>query len=177
MDPIALFAAPAVGVAYNVLVDLARGALARWYSGRADETVPAPDRAALRGTLEPLRMDPAASTFVPAIAGDLDVLVSERYEGSLQYLSPDDALLMEALARLRANLEALFGQRITFRGEDARSESGARVRIRLDVADIDENSEVTGMSGGGSGEDINVHLRARNINGGSKIVGYKRGDE
>ncbi|GAB3994817.1 hypothetical protein GCM10029992_10400 [Glycomyces albus] len=84
---------------------------------------------------------------------------------------------MAALSRLRGHLEVLFGQHITFRGEHDRPASGTPVRIRVDATDVRDRSEVIGVDGSDGAVNLDVDLKAENISGGSRVIGYKREDQ
>jgi hypothetical protein len=173
MDPISVFGVPMLGAVYQLLVNTGWESFTRWNDGRKKEAIPAPTSGVLVGQLDELHMNPDFASMA-RIFKDLDFL-RNNYEPAGPF-DPDDAKLLAALSRLRANLEVLFGQHFTFEGED-RPKSGSRVRIRQDATDVHENSKVIAVQTDTDNLDIEVEQKAENITGGSQVIGYTRGGE
>lgn len=174
MDLVPIFGTPMIGAVYQLLVNTGWEAFNRWREGRKAELLPAPASLVLRGNLDNLRMD---VTFkgIGQVFDDLDFLRDNYSEDGP--FDIEDVVLIETLSRLRANLELLFGQHFTFKGEEGRPDSGSRVRIRQDVEGVEDHSEVIGSIGADKGRDVEVDQRVRNVTGSSKVVGYMRGEQ
>lgn len=98
--------------------------------GIAEETPEAVETPeVLEGRLAPLQADPAVVdsrwSELLSLAGSLGV-----YERNPERLVPGDTVLLRDLERLRGLLEEIYGQRITFRGEQ-RASTGTRVRQKI----------------------------------------------
>jgi len=88
----------------------------------------------LAGTLEPVEIDFDAADQLDA---DLKML-SQRlgnYANGLEEVDPTDENLLRVTDALRRVIEAVYQQRITFKGE-ARPPSGPLVEGRVDVEDV-----------------------------------------
>lgn len=97
----------------------------------AEAPVPVPADAPLEGTLEPLRVDfDALEGFHDEIKTLRSVLAD--YADGLVDPEPGDQELAVAANGLRQALEVVYGQRITFRGED-REPSGPVVISRVEA--------------------------------------------
>lgn len=81
-----------------------------------------------------------------------------------------DAELAERAGRLRALLEALYGQRFTFRGED-RDPTGSRVTVRQALGVVE--GEVLGAEAAvGAGGDLLVEQRADAVGESGSVTGF-----
>jgi hypothetical protein len=98
------------------------------------EAVEIQDQAILEGELAPPMIDFEA---VEHLEEDLKVL-SQRlgnYAGGIEEVDPADQELLRTIDALRRALEAIYQQRITFKGED-RPPSGPLVEGRVDVGEV-----------------------------------------
>lgn len=92
------------------------------------------DQGALEGELAPAMIDFEA---VERLEEDLKVF-SQRlgnYAGGIEEVDPADQELLRTVDALRRALEAIYQQRITFKGED-RPPSGPLVEARVDVGEV-----------------------------------------
>lgn len=153
-DPVTVLA----GVATNVLVESvkwlftkAADALKQWRErrdaepeGAAPSPKPAEAEAAppvdpappeiIEGKLAPLEVDAAAMERLSGEIKDLRRALGDYAEG-IEEIRPDDAELLETADGLRRLLEAVYNQRITFKGED-RPPSGPIVEGTVDVGKV-----------------------------------------
>jgi hypothetical protein len=127
------------------------------------EPLPAPPAGVLTGDPGPLVADPVA---LDGLAADLAELrtVLEHYVMEQRPVSADDAALLARIDALRQGLEAVYGRRLSFVGED-REPSGTRVEgiaeaqtVRgvvagASVGDVEGVDEVTGTARVGDVEE------------------------
>lgn len=174
MDPIAVFGAPILGAACQQLAVIGWEAFTNWTRNRKGELVAAPDTSILRGRLAPLRMNiEFEREKMWEIHTDLEFL-RDNY-GDTGPFDPADQALIASASRLRANLEELFGQHITFIGEDNRPESGAvQVKIRTRISNVKGNSEAAAILGEPPKGNVEVDFKADGIEDGSRAYGIKR---
>jgi hypothetical protein len=127
---------------------------------RREKAAEAPDVSALEGTLAPLNPD---SAVLDRVEPDLRELrkVLQDYVDDIEPISAQDDRLLEATDAARRLLEAVYGQRITFRGEQ-RPISGPVVEGTVDV------EAVSGYVAG---------VRARVVGGSAHVRGAVRADE
>lgn len=93
------------------------------------------------------------------------------YAQGLADVEPTDEELGEQAGRLRALLEAAYGQRLTFRGE-RREPTGARVTVSQVLGDVE--GRVTGARGDvGAGGDLAVTQQAKDVKGGAEVTGFE----
>jgi hypothetical protein len=86
-------------------------------------------------------------------------------------IEDDDLELGENAGTLRALLEAIYGQRLTFRNED-REPSGSVVTVRQVLGEIEGTA--TGSAGDiGAGARLDVTQKADVIRAGGEITGHK----
>lgn len=82
-----------------------------------------------------------------------------------------DPEIARRAGQLRALLEAIYGQRITFRGED-RESSGSRVDVVQVVRDVE--GSLTGAAGDiGEGGYLTVEQRTGTIGSSGQVTGYR----
>lgn len=174
MDPIAVFAAPVFGAACQQLAAIGWAAFTNWKNGRKDDQIPVHDATALRGDLAPLRVpEHVEQAMMQQIHTDLAFL-RDNY-GQTGPFELDDETLVAVASRLRGNLEDLFGQHITFVGEDHRPASGApRLRVRAHITNVRGNSEAAAIAGALPSGDTEVDFEADGIEDGSGAYGIKR---
>jgi hypothetical protein len=100
-------------------------------AANSDEEARRPDAPPLEGALEPLRPDPAMLQQLEPDLRELRRLIAD-YADEIEPADPNDRVLLERVDALRRMLEAIYGQRITFRGEN-RAGSGPMVEGAIDV--------------------------------------------
>lgn len=82
-----------------------------------------------------------------------------------------DAALGERAAEVRAILEAVYGQRFTFRGEE-RDSTGTRVRVDQVLGEVE--GTVVGVEGdAGPGADVKVRQSAHTVEKDGSMTGFK----
>jgi hypothetical protein len=174
MDPIAVFGAPILGAACQQLAVIGWEAFTNWNKNRKGELIAAPEGSILRGRLAPLQMNAEFEREkMWEIHTDLEFL-RDNYGDSGPF-ELDDQALLAAASRLRANLEELFGQHITFIGEDDRPESGAaQLKIRTRITNVKGNSEAAAILGEPPKGNVEVDFKADRIEDGSRAYGIKR---
>jgi hypothetical protein len=137
VDPFSLGAIGALAATEGIkfLYGQAAEVLARWRerkSGKeADAPIPVQNAEVLEGKLDPPRIDFEAAE---RLHDDIKTLASVlgNYANGLEEPDPGDRDLVEAADGLRRALEAVYGQRITFKGEE-REASGPVVMGHADV--------------------------------------------
>ncbi|HET6293622.1 MAG TPA: hypothetical protein VFG33_09610 [Kribbella sp.] len=118
------------------------------------------DTTALAGELEPLKADDDVATQVEAELKRLRHVLQD-YVDDIVPIDPKDRELLEATDEVRRLLEAVYGQRITFRGEH-RPESGPLVQGSVDAL------EVAGYV---------AAVRAKTVGGSATVQGTVRTEE
>lgn len=175
MDPISLtLAGAAVGPVFNFLF----GRLTRLLDDRtAKADANAPEQGVeeietpevVHGVLQPLQVDEdqleRRLDELEELAGRLGV-----YDRNPSRLQAEDVKLLENMGRLRSHLEFVYGQRITFIGEQ-RPSSGSRVDQSVDVVEGD----MTGIDGKNV-RSAQVTQHSRHLAAGGKVIGI-RADE
>ncbi|MGW2152280.1 hypothetical protein [Nonomuraea sp. NPDC001699] len=140
MDPLSfpVLAGAALGQAFGFLF----GRLAHLLDNRGKKSTPeiVEGVSVLEGELKPLQAD---SELIEQHIEELETLSGALgvYERNPDRLRPEDQQLLQRLGKLRALLEQIYGQSITFHGE-RRSPSGADVKQRMkraagDVVGVD----------------------------------------
>jgi len=169
MEPLTLsaLAASALTQAVKFLYDRAGAALDR--RATAKQNVGNLDSEVLANPLEPLRINSTALTVdrvarLERARGELSAYVQDRP------ISPDDQDLLATLTRVREDLEAVYGQRFTFVGEQR---PRARVSVRQDEDHVD--GAVTGIAASGlSGTvDVSVEQRAGVVHRDGEVTGLR----
>lgn len=93
------------------------------------------------------------------------------YAQGLADLDPDDAELAEQAGQLRALLEAAYGQRFTFRGEQ-RDPTGTRVSVTQVLGDV--AGDVLGVEADvAPSASADVHQQATTVQPGGSVTGFK----
>lgn len=90
------------------------------------------------------------------------------YANGLLDVDLDDAELADGASRVRAILEAAYGQRFTFRGED-REPTGTRVTVKQVLGDVE--GDVVGAEGDIRSGELSVDQNVETIKG--SITGFK----
>jgi hypothetical protein len=139
--------------------------------------------------------EPPARLTVPIVASDVldgtpaepvvDVAVLDQenaalirllgglapYAQGLADLDPDDTELAEQAGQLRALLEAAYGQRFTFRGEQ-RDPTGTRVSVTQVLGHV--GGDVLGIEADvAPGADADIRQQATTVEPGGSITGFK----
>lgn len=133
--------------------------------------VPVPDTGVLDGPVAPTvdghlldrenrRLIALTGALAPYASGDAE-------------LDTDDADLMASLADLRELLEALYGQRLTLRGEN-REPSGTRVDVRQDLGTV-RGSAVGVEADSIQDATVTVNQSATSVEAGASVTGVKFG--
>jgi hypothetical protein len=82
-----------------------------------------------------------------------------------------DEELSEQAGRLRALLEAVYGQRFTFRGEQ-RDPTGTHVSVRQVLGEV-EGSVVGADADVGPGSDVGIDQDVTTVKTGGSVIGFK----
>jgi hypothetical protein len=127
---------------------------------RREKAAEVPDAPALEGQLAPLDPDPAVLDRVEPDLRELRKVLQD-YVDEIEPISTQDERLLETTDAVRRLLEAVYRQRITFRGEQ-RPASGPVVEGSVEVA------AVSGYVAG---------VRARVVGGSAHVRGAIRADE
>lgn len=150
--------------------------LARWRdrrdSGRvAKSRQRSPD--SLDGTLDTLSVNAEELQRLAALIGQDRGVLNPYLEGFFPVDARDKGML-EAMARLRASLEAVYGQAITFRGETGRPATGTHVSIRATLGDIYGDAHVAEI-GNVENAGVEIGLMAGDVKEGGSLT-YARID-
>jgi hypothetical protein len=86
-------------------------------------------------------------------------------------VDPADAELQETAGRLRALLEAAYGQHLTFRGE-RRDPTGSRVTVNQVLGDV-QGRVVGAHASVGPGGDTAIDQRAQTVGQNAEVVGFE----
>lgn len=93
------------------------------------------------------------------------------YADGMLEIDLHDAALGERAGQVRAILEAVYGQRFTFQGED-RDPTGTRVRVVQVLGEVE--GDVTGVEAdAGAGADVGIHQSAHSVKKDGSLTGYK----
>jgi hypothetical protein len=166
-DPLSLAVLGAVGLTEGIkfLYGQAGEVLARWRdrgAGRAQGEEPmAIESPLLEGQLAPARVN---HETIERLEGELTGLAGRlgNYANGLQTVDPGDVEMLEAADALRRALEVIYGQRITFRGED-RPPSGPLVIGRAEVDRV--IGDVAGVRARVVRGHVEGELKAREVTG------------
>jgi len=127
---------------------------------RREKSADTPEVPALEGKLAPLDPDPVVLDKVEPDLRELRKVLQD-YVDEIEPISAQDERLLETTDAVRRLLEAVYRQRITFRGEQ-RPASGPVVEGTVDVATV--AGHVAGV-------------RAKVVGGGAHVRGAVRADE
>lgn len=92
------------------------------------------------------------------------------YAQDLADIEVDDVELADAAGRLRAILEALYGQRFTFRGED-RDPTGVRVNVHQVLGEVAGRAVATEADITAGHLEVEQHVQT--VKEGGAVIGYK----
>jgi hypothetical protein len=135
--------------------------------GRDDENVELEEADVLEGTWRPTPPDEdKLAAELPELYRFAGVL--RPYEQHPERIVVDDNELLNELGRLRLVLETVYGQRITFRGED-RAPTGTRVIQEVDTV---RSGTVLGVEADQVGR-ADVTQRVREVDAGGSIIGVR----
>lgn len=123
---------------------------------------------ALVGTLQ-LPLHPNEDTL-QARQGELELLreLLQDYAAGEVPVTTTDRRLLRSMTKLRATLEDIYGQRLTFAGED-RPASGPFVHQKLTTL----TGEATGMDGDEITGSAHVTQEVETVDAGAKLIGMK----
>jgi hypothetical protein len=93
------------------------------------------------------------------------------YAQGLAKYDPADRELAEQAGLLRALIEAAYGQRFTFRGEQ-RDPTGTRVAVTQVLDDVG-GTVVSAEADVAAGGDVGVHQEAKTVQPGGSVTGFK----
>lgn len=129
-----------------------------------------PPEALLEGAVEPVEPgDGAASRFEESLH-DARRLLADYADGSIEPRS-DDHLVVEQVDALRRLLEAVYGQRITFRGEQ-RPPSGPLAPGEIDVAKLAGDVAAVRAKVIASAQ-VSARVRVEEVRQGGEITGVE----
>ncbi|MFD6071868.1 hypothetical protein [Amycolatopsis lurida] len=132
--------------------------------------VPVEDSAVLDGKPDSATVDTAVLAQEGASLTSLTGKLSP-YAQDLADLDLDDAELAEQAGQVRAILEAAYGQRFTFRGEQ-REPTGTRVRVSQVLGQV--SGTVVGADAEvGPGGDVDVQQRVTAVEPGGSVTGFE----
>jgi hypothetical protein len=139
MDPVLLLGTPFLTAAFEFLFRRGEKLIDRRGPEDDELTLDPGDLTAIKGQLQPLRVDEAELT---AVRPDLERLVGalSSFQRNRSRIDSEGEQLQLLLGELREGLERVYGQHITFEGEQ-REPSGALVRGRFGTV----SGEVTGI--------------------------------
>lgn len=142
--------------------------LTGWRERRRDVPIHASE--ALDGVPEQRPLDAEVVAAQAKALGELAGSLAPYANGMLD-IDLQDAALGERAGQVRAILEALYGQRLTLRGED-RDPTGTRVRVDQVLGEVE--GDVIGVEAdAGAGADIGVRQTAQSVKADGSITGYK----
>jgi hypothetical protein len=146
-----------------------RNAISAGYTAQPELIVPIVDNAVLNGTLaQPIAnatvVDRESAAFVH-LAGALS-----PYAQGLADVDPGDQQLSEQAAQLRALLEAAYGQRFTFHGEQ-REPTGTHVTVTQALSTV--KGAVTGADVDVSRGTLDIVQGVTTVESGGSVTGVK----
>ena len=180
-EPITLAVVGAMAITEGVkfLYGQAGELLKRWRE-RKDRPEQAPEEPvelvlppdAFEGSLEPVTVD---WDTVAKLGDEIKGLRRELgdYAEGIEDIDTGDPVLLKAVDTLRQTLEAAYGQRITFRGED-RPASGTRVTGTVEV-DVLRGMAAAVSADSVENADVNAVARATTVEPGAELYGGKFG--
>ncbi|MET8366289.1 hypothetical protein ABZU53_22270 [Micromonospora sp. NPDC005194] len=173
-DPLAfpVLAGAALTQGFNFLYDELQALLERRRAQREGRPLPVAEALrtppVLAGRMGPLNVD---DSLLAEKAEELSLLNSllEQYTG-LSELDGQDPQLRIILGRLRATLETIYGQRLTFHLED-RPTTGVRINQSVD----DVSGELIGLDAGALGERARAEVSQNvgTVHSDSTVVGAR----
>jgi hypothetical protein len=154
------------------------GELIKWWRERKSKTNPPPSepitvalpKDTFEGSLQPVTIRPEAVERLEDSVMDLRRSLNEYAEG-LAEIDPDDPKLLELVDGLRLALEAAYGQRLTFRGEQ-RPPSGTTVTGEAFVKEVE--GRIAGVRARAiSGADVHGKAVADRAHHGGEVYGVE----
>jgi uncharacterized protein Veg len=121
----------------------------------------------LDGKLDITRVDDKILDQQAAVIAQNRGVLLPYWEGDSK-VDPHDERMIAAMAQLRASLEAIYGQAITFTGEKGRSATGTRVSVRAALGDVYGEAEIARMRAVNRAE-VEVHVEAGTIGPGGRL--------
>ena len=123
----------------------------------------------LLGVLKPLRPDPVILQQLEPDLRELRRLIAD-YADEIEPADPNDRALVERVDALRRVLEVIYGQRITFRGED-RAPSGPLVEGIIDVGTVTGYAAAVRVKAATGVASIRGKVIAEEIGASGQIIG------
>lgn len=123
----------------------------------------------MEGRLEPLSPDPKALESLTSDLRELRRLLAD-YADEVEPADPADRILLKRVDALRLVLEAIYGQRITFRGEQ-RPASGPVVQGAIDVRSVSGYAAAVRAEAVRGSAEVRGKACADEVQAGGEIVG------
>ena len=127
----------------------------------------------LEGSLEPLHPDLAVLQELEPDLLFLRRLISD-YADEIEPADPNDDVLLEQVDALRRILEAVYGQRITFRGEH-RPASGPMVEGAIEVGAVAGYAAAVRIKAVSGSASVRGEARAEEVRPAGEIIGVDIG--
>jgi hypothetical protein len=175
MDPLSLVvlgaaATQTITFLYSQVGELLKARRERQARPDAPAEVPLVDPSVLDRPLTSTRIDAEVLDREADSLVGLSAALAPVASGHVE-LDPNDPVIAMRAAQLRALLEAIYGQRITFRGEE-RAPSGSQVDVVQLLGDV--SGAVTGSeSDVGSGGHLTVKQRTTTVAPGATVTGHR----
>lgn len=131
------------------------------------EPVRIDDPGVLAGELQPVVVDDEALERLEPDIQRLTALLG-NYANGFEVVDEQNEELLQATDGLRRVLEAIFQQRITFRGETAREPSGPLVEGRIDVDEV--AGYVAVVRADSIEESVSATGRAKRVEAGGEMI-------
>ncbi|MDL4817352.1 hypothetical protein [Actinomadura opuntiae] len=170
MDPVLLMGTPFLTAAFEFLFRRGEKLIDRRGPQDDELTLDPGDLTAIKGQLRPLRVDEAE---LIAVRPDLERIVGalSSFQRNPSRIDSEGEQLQYLLGELRESLEWIYGQRITFEGEQ-REASGALVRGRFGTV----AGEVTGISAKRVRGNPRVDYDVEEVTRDGKVTGIRTED-
>ena len=128
-----------------------------------------PDAPLLEGGLQPLHPDPGILQQLEPDLRELRRLIADYADG-IEPADPNDRVLLERVDALRRILEVIYGQRISFRGEN-RAGSGPLVEGAIDVGTVAGYAAAVRVKAATGVATIRGKAAAEEVGAGGEIIG------
>lgn len=123
---------------------------------------------------------PADEELVEELESELEAakkrLAKYTHPEDPEPVDPDDAEVRDEVDHLRRLLESIYGQRLTFVGEQGREPSGTVMNVQMRLSNI-ESSDIVGIEGAeqaDAGSQLDVSLHAKDVKQ-SSVTGISHG--
>lgn len=128
---------------------------------------PSASQHALDGTLDTTRADEKALDRLETVIGEDRRMLYPYWKGK-RAIDPHDERMLAAIARLRASLEDVYGQAITFTGETGRRRTGTTVTVRAVLGEIHGSAEIAHIDSVRNA-DVELDLTTQTIGPGGSV--------